>query len=284
MGAGEVEDVQRDEQLFETKSEGRGRLAYRVFAATVFLSICGVWAYRLAHILSLLFPDYLSDPGSGSGYKTGVIGETVVKKGTTYYYYLLWSSVGMFLAELVFGLYWVLSQSIRWNIVHRLAFKDKLSLRYEEKLPRIDIFVCTADPEMEPPSLVINTVLSVMSYNYPPEKLSVYLSDDGGSKFTFYALLEASEFAKHWIPFCNKFNIEPRSPDAYFAQQRRANVQPTAYGQECLAIKKLYKDMKKRIDEAVKIGTIPKDMKEKHKGFSEWNPNVTKWDHQSIVQ
>ena len=37
--------------------------------------------------------------------------------------------------------------------------------------------------------MVINTILSLMSYNYPPEKLSVYISNDGGSKLTFYALI-----------------------------------------------------------------------------------------------
>ena len=89
--------------------------------------------------------------------------------------------------------------------------------RHEEELPKVDIFVCTADPVIEPPVMVINTVLSVMAYDYPQEKLNVYLSDDGGSDLTFYALLEASRFAKHWIPFCKKFNVEPRSPAAYFA-------------------------------------------------------------------
>ena len=89
--------------------------------------------------------------------------------------------------------------------------------RYDEKiLPGIDIFVCTADPTVEPPEMVINTVLSVMAYNYPPEKMSVYLSDDGGSDLTFYAMLEASRFAKHWLAFCHKFKVEPRSPNAYF--------------------------------------------------------------------
>lgn len=83
-------------------------------------------------------------------------------------------------------------------------------------MPRVDIFVCTADPEIEPPTMVINTVLSVMAYDYPPEKLSVYLSDDGGSDLTFYAMLEASRFSKHWLPFCNKLKIQPRSPEAYF--------------------------------------------------------------------
>lgn len=65
--------------------------------------------------------------------------------------------------------------------------------------------------------MVINTVLSVMAYDYPQEKLAVYLSDDGGSDLTFYALLEATEFSKHWIPYCKKYKIEPRSPAAYFS-------------------------------------------------------------------
>lgn len=88
--------------------------------------------------------------------------------------------------------------------------------RYEKDLPGIDIFVCTADPIIEPPAMVINTVLSVMAYDYPPEKLTVYLSDDGCSDLTFYAMLEAARFSKIWLPFCKKFRVEPRSPEAYF--------------------------------------------------------------------
>ena len=89
-------------------------------------------------------------------------------------------------------------------------------------MPSIDIFLCTADPTIEPPAMVINTVLLVMAYDYPPEKLSVYLSDDGGSVLTFYAMLEASRFSKIWLPFCKKFKVEPRSPEAYF----RTAVEP----------------------------------------------------------
>ena len=55
-----------------------------------------------------------------------------------------------------------------------------------------------------------------MAYDYPPEKLSVYLSDDGGSELTFYAMVEAARFSKFWLPFCKKFKVEPRSPEAYF--------------------------------------------------------------------
>ncbi|RCV12121.1 hypothetical protein SETIT_2G243800v2 [Setaria italica] len=79
------------------------------------------------------------------------------------------------------------------------------------------------NPQTEPPSLVISTVLSVMAYNYPAEKLSMYLSDDGCSILTFYALWEASVFAEHWLPFCKRCNIEPRSPAAYFSESDNSN-------------------------------------------------------------
>ncbi|KAK8460011.1 hypothetical protein SEVIR_2G254101v4 [Setaria viridis] len=98
-----------------------------------------------------------------------------------------------------------------------------LVARFGEQLPCVDIFVCTADPQTEPPSLVISTVLSVMAYNYPAEKLSMYLSDDGCSILTFYALWEASVFAEHWLPFCKRCNIEPRSPAAYFSESDNSN-------------------------------------------------------------
>ncbi|KAK4849895.1 hypothetical protein QYF36_001859 [Acer negundo] len=56
-------------------------------------------------------------------------------------------------AELWFGLYWILTQALRWNQVYRSTFKDRLSQRYEKELPGVDIFVCTADPQIEPPMM-----------------------------------------------------------------------------------------------------------------------------------
>ena len=89
--------------------------------------------------------------------------------------------------------------------------------RFESDLPHVDIFICTADPIKEPPLTVINTVLSALALDYPVEKLSCYVSDDGGSPLTFYALFEASRFAKIWLPFCYNFSIQDRSPEAYFS-------------------------------------------------------------------
>lgn len=90
------------------------------------------------------------------------------------------------------------------------------SNRFKNELPRVDIFVCTADPVIEPPMMVISTVLSVMAYDYPMEKLSVYLSDDGSSELTFFALTQAAVFSKHWLPYCRNYKAEPRSPTTYF--------------------------------------------------------------------
>ncbi|KAF6176799.1 hypothetical protein GIB67_014173 [Kingdonia uniflora] len=124
-----------------------------------------------------------------------------------------------------------------------------------------------------------------MAYNYPPEKLSVYLSDDGGSDLTFYALLKASVFSKQWIPFCKKFNIEPRSPAAYFSTtESKCASLDTVLSQESAAIKKLYKAMEDQIETATKLGYIPEDIQTKHTGFSEWASVTSQRDHQSILQ
>ncbi|KAI9188522.1 hypothetical protein LWI28_020832 [Acer negundo] len=208
-------------------------------------AICATWLYRIQQLIS--------DQGGGS-----------------------WACIGMFMAELWFSFYWI-NQPVRFKVCRHSTFKERLLTRYEDKLPGVDIFVCTADPVMEPSIMVINTVLSAMSFNYPPDKLSVYLSDDGGSPFTFYVLLEASNFSKYWLPFCKKFIVEPRNPEAYFAQVINGNAD---HSQELLDTK----DMKTRIESAIAKGSISKEIRDEHNGFSEWNDEVTKQNHQSIVQ
>uniref|UniRef100_A0A0E0M2H5 Cellulose synthase-like protein E6 n=1 Tax=Oryza punctata TaxID=4537 RepID=A0A0E0M2H5_ORYPU len=239
----------RRRPLFTTEELG-GRAVYRLQAATVAAGILLVLYYRATRV-----------PAAGEGRAA-------------------W--LGMTAAELWYAVYWVIAQSVRWRPVRRRTFRDRLAERYEQNLPGVDIFVCTADPNSEPPSLVISTILSVMAYNYPSEKISVYLSDDGGSILTFYALWEASIFAKKWLPFCKRYNIEPRSPAAYFSESKvHHNL---CIPKEWALIKNLYEEMRERIDTAIMSGKIPEEMKLKHKGFDEWNSHFTLKNHQPIVQ
>jgi cellulose synthase A len=86
------------------------------------------------------------------------------------------------------------------------------------------------DPAKEPPIVTANTILSILSVDYPVDKVSCYLSDDGAAMLTFECLSETSEFARKWVPFCKKFSIEPRAPDMYFALKidyLKDKVQPT---------------------------------------------------------
>ncbi|KAK9672795.1 hypothetical protein RND81_12G125300 [Saponaria officinalis] len=87
----------------------------------------------------------------------------------------------------------------------------------QSDLPGIDLFVSTADPEKEPPLVTANTILSILSVDYPVEKIACYVSDDGGALLTFEAMAEAASFAELWVPFCKKHDIEPRNPETYFA-------------------------------------------------------------------
>ncbi|XP_057959825.1 cellulose synthase-like protein G2 isoform X2 [Malania oleifera] len=102
-----------------------------------------------------------------------------------------------------------------WRPISRTVFPERLPS--DEELPAIDVFVVTADPRKEPPMGVMNTVLSAMALDYPPEKLSVYLSDDGASPLTYFALQEVWVFAWSWLPFCRRYGIKCRCPEAYFS-------------------------------------------------------------------
>jgi len=98
------------------------------------------------------------------------------------------------------------------------------TLRYEKEgkpseLASVDVFVSTVDPTKEPPLITANTVLSILAVDYPVDKVACYVSDDGAAMLTFEALSETSEFARKWVPFCKKFNIEPRAPEWYFSQK-----------------------------------------------------------------
>ena len=94
----------------------------------------------------------------------------------------------------------------------------------------VDIFVSTVDPLKEPPLVTANTVLSILAVDYPVDKVSCYVSDDGSAMLTFEALSETSEFARKWVPFCKKYTIEPRAPEWYFTQKidyLKDKVQPS---------------------------------------------------------
>ena len=102
--------------------------------------------------------------------------------------------------------------------MHRQEFPSRLP--DQATWPALDVFVCTADPHKEPPMGVVNTALSLLAFDYPPKKLSVYISDDGGADVTLFAFMEGAKFARHWLPFCRENGIKDRSPKAFFASGR----------------------------------------------------------------
>ncbi|XP_059663759.1 cellulose synthase-like protein G1 [Cornus florida] len=123
--------------------------------------------------------------------------------------------VFMFVSELIISFIWLFTQSFRWRLVLRSVSPERLP--GDKALPGVDVFICTADRKKEPTLEVMNTVISAMSLDYPPEKLAVYLSDDGGDRVTMKAMEEAAAFARRWVPFCRKYGIKTRCPEAYFS-------------------------------------------------------------------
>uniref|UniRef100_A0A803PP36 Cellulose synthase-like protein G3 n=1 Tax=Cannabis sativa TaxID=3483 RepID=A0A803PP36_CANSA len=123
----------------------------------------------------------------------------------------LFISTSLLLSDVVLAVIWVTSQSFRIRPIYRKEFPQYINKESSEnEFPAIDVFVCTADPYKEPPMNVVNTVISAMGFDYPTEKVSVYVSDDGGSDLTLFGLMEGAKFAAHWLPFCVENDVVQR--------------------------------------------------------------------------
>ncbi|XP_010492694.1 PREDICTED: cellulose synthase A catalytic subunit 7 [UDP-forming]-like isoform X1 [Camelina sativa] len=194
------------------------------------------------------------------------------------------------ICEIWFAVSWILDQFPKWFPIERETYLDRLSLRYEREgepnmLAPVDVFVSTVDPLKEPPLVTSNTVLSILAMDYPVEKISCYVSDDGASMLTFESLSETAEFARKWVPFCKKFSIEPRAPDMYFTLKidyLQDKVHPT-FVKERRAMKREYEEFKVRINALVaKASKVPLEGWIMQDG-TPWPGNNTK-DHPGMIQ
>ncbi|CAK7348998.1 unnamed protein product [Dovyalis caffra] len=160
------------------------------------------------------------------------------------------------LCESCFTFIWVLTLSTKWNPVEYKTYPERLSQKAQE-LPPVDIFVTTTDPVLEPPILTVNTVISLLAVDYPVDKLACYVSDDGCSSITYYSLVEASKFAKLWVPFCKKYNIQSRAPFRYFSSELSltSNCNSLEFQQEYNMMKDEYEELASKIESVVEIST-----------------------------
>jgi len=176
--------------------------------------------------------------------------------------------------EVWFALSWILDQLPKLCPVHRVTDLSVLKERFESPnlrnpkgrsdLPGTDVFVSTADPEKEPPLVTANTILSILAVDYPVEKVACYLSDDGGSLLTFEALAETANFARIWVPFCRKHNLEPRNPEAYFGQKRDflKNKVRLDFVRERRRVKREYDEFK------VRINSLPESIRRRSDAYN----------------
>ena len=105
MGKKEEAVVEVVPELYERR-EARYKGVYRVFASTIMACICLIWSYRLINI-----------PTSGS-----ISSDDLRPRGSS-----VW--IGIFAAEIGFGFYWIITQSVRWSLVRFYPFKERLSTR-----------------------------------------------------------------------------------------------------------------------------------------------------------
>ncbi|CAI9117357.1 OLC1v1018734C1 [Oldenlandia corymbosa var. corymbosa] len=213
---------------------------------------------------------------------------TQLSKSTTSSSFLV--SISMFIADLLLGFMWITCQAFRLRPVTRQVFPENLEKIIKtsddgsvaEDFPAaLDIFICTADPEKEPPINVVNTALSMLAYDYPPEKLSVYVSDDGGSELTLFAFMRAAKFGAHWLAFCRENKVMDRCPDVFF---RSNNYHPIKSDQS-QKIKIMYDNMRNRIQNATKSTKVEEYINEsEHEAFSKWTDDFTRENHPAVIQ
>ncbi|XP_048141109.1 cellulose synthase A catalytic subunit 8 [UDP-forming] isoform X2 [Rhodamnia argentea] len=204
------------------------------------------------------------------------------------------SAYGLWLTSIIceiwFAYSWVLDQFPKWSPVNRITHVDRLSARYEREgepseLASVDFFVSTVDPLKEPPLITANTVLSILAVDYPVDKVSCYLSDDGAAMLTFESLVETADFARKWVPFCKKFSIEPRAPEFYFSQKidyLKDKIQPS-FVKERRAMKRDYEEFKVRVN-----ALVAKAQKTPEEGWTmqdgtPWPGNNSR-DHPGMIQ
>ncbi|KAI4313137.1 hypothetical protein L6164_026144 [Bauhinia variegata] len=172
----------------------------------------------------------------------------------------VWLWLMSVICESWFGISWILDQVPKLCPCNRSTDLEALHDKFDapspsnpagrSDLPGIDLFVSTADPEKEPPLVTANTILSILAVDYPVEKVSCYISDDGGALLTFEAMAEAASFAELWVPFCKKHNIEPRNPESYFSLKvdPTKNKSRSDFVKDRRRVKREYDEFKVRIN------------------------------------
>ncbi|XP_022136379.1 cellulose synthase-like protein G3 isoform X2 [Momordica charantia] len=235
-----------------TEHQSRRATAFnRLFAAVYGGGILGLFYYHLASLL-----------------KPASLGSFFV-------------SISLFFSDVVLAFMWVTTQSYRINSLRRREFPENLkALVKDSDFPAMDVFICTADPYKEPPMSVVNTALSVMAYDYPAGKISVYVSDDGGSAVTLFALMEAARFAGEWLPFCRKNDVVERNPDAFFASNQYWNS-------ESEKMKIMYEKMKMRVGNVLEKGKVGDEFvngEEERTAFNKWTKSFTRKQHPAVIQ
>ncbi|KAE8717159.1 Cellulose synthase-like protein G3 [Hibiscus syriacus] len=190
-------------------------------------------------------------------------------------------TLSLLIADLVLAFMWAAAQALRMCPIRRKQYPENLKkFIREEEFPGLDVFVCTADPYKEPPIGVVNTALSLMAYDYPTEKISVYVSDDAGSAFTLFAFMEAAKFASYWLPFCRENDIMDRSPHVYFSSVHSTNSDTDK-------IKEMYENMKAKVENVMNRGEVSEiyiNDDEEREVFNKWKSGFTLQDHPTVIQ
>eukprot|EP00898_Chlorokybus_atmophyticus_P008914 jgi/Chlat1/9023/Chrsp94S08346 len=186
-----------------------------------------------------------------------------------------------------FGMAWLLDQAPKLSPVYRVTYTDRLP-RDASLLPAVDIVITTADPSKEPPITTANTVLSCMAMRYPAGKLAIYVTDDAASKWVFDTIAETVRFARVWVPFAHRYNVEPRAPEMYFSNvkgvRRGAPSSPRARAEQDSARRLVHAAYDKFKSRVAALGELANAADNNDSDYYQGWPGRDRRDHDPIVQ
>jgi cellulose synthase/poly-beta-1,6-N-acetylglucosamine synthase-like glycosyltransferase len=122
--------------------------------------------------------------------------------------------------------------------INRETYVDRIALSFDRKgepsqLVGVDIFVSTVDPLKETPLVTENTVMSILIVDYPVDKVSCYVSDDGTTMKREHEIVQAtytSEAKDKIILTSNSGSFNVRNPRIISCFNREGNrASYTAY-------------------------------------------------------
>ncbi|ONK80066.1 uncharacterized protein A4U43_C01F13450 [Asparagus officinalis] len=140
--------------------------------------------------------------------------------------------------------------SLAWTLKEKFESPSPSNPDGRSDLPGMDVFISTADVEKEPPLTIANAMLSILTTEYPVEKLALYISDDGGLCLPLRRWLRLHRLQRSGCPSVGSIILSPEILTIIFSLKGdpTKNKKRPDFVKDRRRIKREYDEFKVRIN------------------------------------